>query len=123
MNDPDRELLRLVLIILAIVTILTLFLYLFFPEAVIGENASGQQNAIVGLSVQNHQECFPGTRSQCINYMNCFGYKLCREGKWSECIVQKVCTPGTKTGCFLNYCSMGYATCNACGTGYENCTP
>ncbi len=66
-------------------------------------------------------ECAEGDKTGC-SPGGCKGYKICREGRWSECVTERVCAPGDKTGCFVNSCETGYAVCNACGTAYENCT-
>lgn len=70
---------------------------------------------------KKNAECINGQKEKCTNSLDCTGYKICKEEKWSECIVIKICKPGDKTGCFINSCQMGYSTCNKCGTAYENC--
>ncbi|MBU0586071.1 hypothetical protein KJ780_01015 [Candidatus Micrarchaeota archaeon] len=68
------------------------------------------------------QECNSGTE-ECITEDGCQGTRTCKGGKWSECIIKKICSPGSTSGCFVNSCIGGYAVCNSCGTAYENCTP
>lgn len=126
MNEKERELLRALIFMLATVIILSLFLYVFFPSEFLSTGgAAGPGNLSAPLSGAENRfpECIFGQQIPCSNYMNCTGHRVCRGGKWSECIIWKLCTPGTKTGCFVDSCRMGYATCNSCGTAYENCTP
>lgn len=86
----------------------------FFPET--GESAQPP------ISPPPHAECSAGDKAECTSSQGCPGTRMCREGKWSECMVKKICSPGEEQGCFIGTCATGKQVCNACGTAYENCT-
>lgn len=90
------------------------------PESA-GSSQEQYENIIE--EVPKADECALDSTINCTNSGGCSGYKMCRDGKWGECIVRKICSPGDRTGCFVNGCTTGHSTCNACGTAYENCTP
>jgi hypothetical protein len=66
--------------------------------------------------------CGNGETSSCASG-NCAGIRTCRNGRWGDCTVKQICTPGTKTSCSENGCANGYKICNTCGTGFGTCTP
>ncbi len=100
--------------------LILMLLFVALPSVVVPPEALWQPGSISLPSAAT--ECITGEKAECVNFQNCTGYRACREGKWSECIIKKMCTPGDTTGCFVDLCKTGYAVCNRCGTAYENCS-
>jgi hypothetical protein len=68
-------------------------------------------------------ECQGNSTAPC-DVGGCSGVKQCAGGLYSECVLPKrICVPGEKSGCTLNACQFGYATCDKCGTGFGPCEP
>ncbi len=71
---------------------------------------------------ENLAGCMPGQARGC-TVGNCSGTSLCLEGgTWSGCRWEHVCAPGARIPCLKDGCSYAYRDCNACGSGYGDCT-
>ncbi|MFA5077532.1 MAG: hypothetical protein WC488_03850 [Candidatus Micrarchaeia archaeon] len=114
-KSPDERPVLAILFVLVLVFVLAMLAHVFILE----EKAPGSAISPINTTQDG---CTPGLRLNCTNTLGCEGRKLCVEGKWTECVTQRICAPGQKGACSVNSCEMGYATCNSCGTAYENCT-
>lgn len=65
-------------------------------------------------------ECEEGEIKDCITLDGCEGTIQCNNGKWGDCVVPKICVPGSKLKC-MEGCLVGYKECNECGTAYLGC--
>ena len=83
---------------------------------------NGKCSAMLQVAV-SMRECGGNEMKGCVEG-GCNGTQECLGGKWGECAMpRRVCTPGTTTGCSVDSCRFGYATCNGCGTGFSECLP
>lgn len=117
MNDTGKFFLLVFLNISLVLGLVTIAIPSVFPP----QEKLWAPAKIDGLAASQPQ-CIDGVNASCTVGGGCQGKAVCRNGKWSICTISKVCTPGSRVGCFEDSCGMGYATCNPCGTGYENCT-
>ena len=91
------------------------------PGAHVFEAKNANCSASVGFVVEK-SECIGGESEACIE-SNCLGNRTCFAGKWGGCsLPEKVCSPGERIGCSYDGCHFGHAVCNACGSGFGNCT-
>ena len=63
--------------------------------------------------------CQNGASQQC-GLHSCTGIQYCVGGAWSECVLQRQCTPGTRAPCYESSCTAGYKVCDECGK-YGKC--
>ena len=64
--------------------------------------------------------CQNGETRECI-VDSCIGVSTCNNAKWSMCIWDRICEPGSRIACTEYGCTKGFKECNACGTGYGEC--
>lgn len=65
-------------------------------------------------------ECVSGDVTDCTNANGCNGLSYCKNGFWGNCVISKICEPGSKKTCWAG-CSEGSLICNECGTNYSTC--
>ncbi len=70
------------------------------------------------------RECESGQTRACTRD-GCEGVQHCQGGIYPQScsLPKKICVPGERMGCSTDGCKFGYATCNACGTGFGKCLP
>lgn len=69
--------------------------------------------------------CDFGNERPCEDLLGCPGVRTCANGAWESCIAtQPKCVPGTTNGdgCSLPSGLQGSSVCNACGSGYGDCS-
>jgi len=107
--------------LLIFLLIFSLFYAFFLAPSFSSINLLGQSNSYFeDEKIKSAQQCEEGSRISCV-ITSCYGYKICRNGVLSECIIEKICNPNSKAICAENFCSTGYKICNECGTAYSDC--
>ncbi|MBI2079208.1 hypothetical protein HYT84_00460 [Candidatus Micrarchaeota archaeon] len=112
----NRNYMLVALVILFV--LLVVVLYLFSPSTSPFKKIKSSPAAYFAPLEIN--EC-TGSESSSCNIGSCSGKKTCINGKFSECSLEIICTPGSQASCVENACANGYKTCNECGTGYSEC--
>ncbi|MBU0527740.1 hypothetical protein KKE92_04625 [Candidatus Micrarchaeota archaeon] len=72
------------------------------------------------INATNTKVCQNGETVEC-TVSSCTGVSTCHNAKWSMCIWDRICDPGSRVACAESGCSKGFKECNSCGTGYGEC--
>ncbi|MDD5022815.1 MAG: hypothetical protein PHU63_01475 [Candidatus ainarchaeum sp.] len=105
---------KLIIIFLFCLVVISI-LYLSFSISVpkYSENSPSKEPPI------KEPICVYGEKKECVSD-ECSGFSYCKGEYWSDCVISKICTPGSKIKCQIG-CDIGFNICNSCGTGYSNC--